>query len=144
MRGRGKVTLDSKVVLPGVAVADVDVKVPNEGWLAQVTDDGNGNAVVKFVMNEDVLKAGMELESMDPGERPLVFDTATGTVGVSVKCAYEGFVYYLIESDSPDFATQNFLGDSKVRATATGPISLKATFTPGEMKFFKVGVSDKW
>ena len=33
---------------------------------------------------------------------------------------------------------------AKVRATATGPISLKATFTPGDMKFFKVGVSDKW
>ena len=142
--GAGKVTLDSKVILSGVAAADVDVKVPNAGWLAQVTDDGNGNAVVKFVMNEDVLKAGMELESMDPGERPLVFDTATGTVGVSVKCAYEGFVYYLIESDTPDFATWTFLGDSKVRATATGPISLKATFTPGEMKFFRVGVSDKW
>ena len=93
-------------------------------------------------MNEEALTP--IIESEDPGERPLVFDMVTGTVSVSLKNAYEGFVYYLLESATPDFATSNFLGDSKVRATATGPISLKATFTPGDMKFFKVGVSDKW
>ena len=142
--GAGKVTLSSQVVLPGVVAENVEVKVPNAGWIAKVTDDGNGNAVVTFVMNDAALEAGIAFESMDPGERPVVFDTATGTVSVSLKCAYEGFVYYLIESGTPDFATSNFLGDSKVRATATGPISLKATFTPGDMKFFKVGVSDKW
>ena len=118
--------------------------MPNAGWLAKVEDDGNGNAVVTFVMNAEALEAGIAFESMDPGERPVVFETATGTVGVSLKCAYEGFVYYLLESATPDFATQSILGDSKVRATATGPISLKATFIPGEMKFFKVGVSDRW
>lgn len=56
-------TLDSQVKLPGVAAANVEVKVPNAGWLAQVTDDGKGNAVVAFEMNAEALEAGIAFES---------------------------------------------------------------------------------
>lgn len=151
----GKVTVDlsdgagrlfsgvggSEVDIPGVRPEDVTVIVPNAGWIAKVVDDGNGGAKVTFEMDPSTLEP--VIVSEDPGERELVFDVATGKVTVSFKTAYEGFVYYLLEADEPN-GPFSMVGDSKVRATATGPMSLNATFTLGAQKFFKVALSDRW